>query len=161
MNEPTKRSGPRRDMNVGMVDPTGGNVAHLPSAPGAQPPDQGSGGRRTRDAFSYTENPENALPQDGADRVRRGLELYERQKAENDRLAAELLVLQRRLKILEVECSAWESRCTGMEGDVQRSRHERDQAVGERAIWEALFAGIRAQLDTFNPPSQPLALPKR
>jgi chromosome segregation ATPase len=76
--------------------------------------------------------------------------------AERDALRKEVADLKTELAASKAANMMMESNVNASESRVASYQAERDQAVAERAKWEALFVSIQAQLLAFIPPTLPI-----
>jgi hypothetical protein len=96
------------------------------------------------------------LPPDRAKTVEAGLLMFQEISAERDRLRRELEESHRERKQDRVELEALRSLVATLESRASSHQLERDQAVGDRAVYEALFISIDAQLRAFEVPIRPV-----
>ena len=76
--------------------------------------------------------------------------------AERDALATECAKLKADIVLYKVEIEARHSEIAGMRSSEQSAMLMRDQAIAERAKWEALFISLMAQMRAFQVPAAPL-----
>ena len=100
--------------------------------------------------------PTPSLPPDRAKTVEAGLLMFQEISAERDQLRTEVGRLKHDITQDRVELEALRSLVTTLESRVTTHQAERDQAVADRAVYEALFISVNAQLRAFNVPSAPL-----
>jgi chromosome segregation ATPase len=96
------------------------------------------------------------LPADRARVVERGLTLYQQGQQEVERLTEELTEARAHIAELEAQVRSLESSRNMVESTAARHQAERDEAIAQRAIYEALFASFSAQLKAFNIPTKPI-----
>jgi hypothetical protein len=77
--------------------------------------------------------------------------------ADRDALRTELAALKQTHVEDQVQISAMTSLINTLESRAASYQSERDLAVAQRSVYEALFVGIQAQLRAFEPPTAPLA----
>jgi chromosome segregation ATPase len=96
---------------------------------------------------------------------------YHRVSAQRDELKEEQSHLKAKIAGLEVVAAAQQaqianvndtaqSQLAAMESRLQSMQLERDQAISDRAVYEALFISLQAQMRAFQVPSAPLVRDK-
>jgi hypothetical protein len=102
------------------------------------------------------EQTNGALPASRQAAVEQGLQYFNETAAERDALRIEVARLNSDVATHKVAAEALSAQIADMESRVQTATMMRDQAVGERAVYEALFISVQAQLRAFKIPAAPL-----
>lgn len=76
--------------------------------------------------------------------------------AERDQLAADNAKLKADIVLYKVEIEARHSEIAELRSGAESAMLMRDQAIAERAKWEALFISLMAQMRAFQVPAAPL-----
>jgi hypothetical protein len=96
------------------------------------------------------------LPASREAAVQQGLHYYQETAAERDKLYDEVGSLKNSIAAYKVGIEALEMQLAEARSLTNTAYLVRDQAVADRAKWEALFVAIGAQLKAFAPPVAPL-----
>lgn len=88
--------------------------------------------------------------------VEHGLTQYQQLADERDKLEAETRELRTQIAGYKVAAEADNSRILQLESRANSMVLERDQAIADLAVYQALFVSIKAQLRAFNVPNEPL-----
>jgi hypothetical protein len=99
-----------------------------------------------------------ALPDARQAAVEQALIQYHELAAERDALRDELAVLKQTHAQDQVEIAAMKSLINTLESRAASHQSERDLAVAQRSIYEALFVSIQAQFRAFELPTTPVKL---
>jgi hypothetical protein len=97
-----------------------------------------------------------ALPDARQAAVEQALIQFHELAAERDALRDELAALKQTHAENQVEIAAMKSLINTLESRAASHQSERDLAVAQRAMYEALFLGIQAQFRAFELPAAPL-----
>jgi chromosome segregation ATPase len=98
-----------------------------------------------------------ALPDARQAAVEQALIQFHEIAAERDALRDELSALKQTHAEYQVEIAAMKSLINTLESRAASHQSERDLAVSQRSLYEALFVGIQAQFRAFELPTTPLA----
>lgn len=85
-----------------------------------------------------------------------GLLFHQQVAAERDALLIEVRNLRSEIAGYKVAAEAQAAQMNGMESRIATMQLVRDQAVAERATYEALFVTLQAQMRAFKIPAAPL-----
>src|SRR5215203_5222491 len=96
------------------------------------------------------------LPQDREHAVASGIAQYHQTAHERDQLQKEVAALKTDMAGYRVIIEAQTTQLNNMESKIETAQMMRDQAVADRAKYEALFITFMAQLRAFNVPAAPL-----
>lgn len=96
------------------------------------------------------------LPQDREHAVASGIAQYHQTAHERDQLQKEVAALKTDMAGYRVINDAQAAQLAAMESKIETAMLVRDQAVADRAKYEALFITFMAQLRAFNVPAAPL-----
>jgi hypothetical protein len=97
-----------------------------------------------------------ALPDSRLAAVEHGLIQFHEVAAERDALRDELAALKQTHAQDQVEIAAMRSLINTLESRAASHQSERDLAVAQRSVYEALFVGVQAQFRAFELPTAPL-----
>jgi chromosome segregation ATPase len=97
-----------------------------------------------------------ALPDSRLAAVEQGLMQFHEVAAERDALRDELAALKQTHAQDQVEIAAMRSLINTLESRAASHQSERDLAVAQRSVYEALFVGVQAQFRAFEVPAAPL-----
>jgi len=92
------------------------------------------------------------LPSDRAKAVELGMTQYHTVAAERDEARGEVALLRSELAAANAQIKMLESSVANAESLAAAHQAERDQAVADRAQWEAFYTLLRAQFDAFEVP---------
>ena len=95
----------------------------------------------------------NTLPPDRAKAVELGMTQYHTIASERDAALAEIAFLKTEIAAANAQIKMLESSVANAESLVAAHQAERDQAVADRAQWEAFHTLLRAQFDAFEVPA--------
>jgi hypothetical protein len=96
------------------------------------------------------------LPDSRLAAIEQGLVQFHEVAAERDALRDELATLKLTLAQDQVEIAAMRSLINTLESRAASHQSERDLAIAQRAVYEALFVGVQAQFRAFELPTAPL-----
>ena len=81
--------------------------------------------------------------------------------ADRDRQTAKVVELQQEIALHKVTIEAQSSRITALESREQSAFAMRDEAIAERAKWQAFVVSLNGQLRALEAPAAPLIVDKR